>query len=303
MPFVPVRDGKSLYVRVVGRGQPVLMLPGLGMHSVHWLPFILPYLNKFRFYLPDFRGFGKSAHIRLNQADVFHNHMEDVQDIIAYFHLHDFLLAGISLGGSTALHLNKEFGLHGVRRYLHIDQSPCVGNRPDWNHGLFGHRQDELFGQMHRLGDLLDEHTALTHIGEMPLSARREAAATLAEIAAGMTGKPLLKPVLRQLLISPGQLTRWLPLSRVDDCRAYLRAYVGGGHDYRHALRQCPVPVTVMVGMKSPLYAPAGQMAIADYAPDARIIRFHKSGHVPLMDEPLKFVRELGLFLNGPVRG
>ncbi|HEX5277121.1 MAG TPA: alpha/beta hydrolase, partial [Fluviicoccus sp.] len=69
--------------------------------------------------------------------------------------------------------------------------------------------------------------------------------------------------------------------------------------DYRAALRQCPVPVTVMVGMKSPLYAPAGQMAIADYAPHARIVRFHKSGHVPLVDEPLKFVRELGRFLHG----
>jgi len=55
-----------------------------------------------------------------------------------------------------------------------------------------------------------------------------------------------------------------------------------------------------MVGMKSPLYAPAGQMAIADYAPNVRIVRFHKSGHVPLVDEPLKFVRELGRFLDDP---
>jgi pimeloyl-ACP methyl ester carboxylesterase len=299
MPYLRVRDGQSLYVRIVGRGQPVLMLPGLGMHSAHWLPFILPYLGRFRFYLPDFRGHGKSAGVRLNQADIFHNHMEDVQDLIAQLGLHDFLLAGISLGGSTALHLNREAGLHGVRRYLHIDQSPCVGNRPDWPHGLFGLRQDELFGQMHRLGDLLDEHDHLTHLGELPPAARREAAATLAEIAAGMTGKRLLKPVVRQLLASPGQLSKRLPLNRVDDCRAYLRAYTAGGHDYRPALRQCPVPVTVMVGMKSPLYAPAGQMAIADYAPNARIVRFHKSGHVPLVDEPLKFVRELGRFLHG----
>jgi non-heme chloroperoxidase len=298
MPFIPVRDGASLYVRVVGRGQPVLLLPGLGMHSAHWLPFILPYLGRFRFYLPDFRGHGKSAPVRLNQADVFHNHMEDVQDLITGLHLRDFLLGGISLGGSTALHLNRETGLPGVRRYLHIDQSPCVGNRPDWPHGLFGLRQDELFGQMHRLADLLDDHAHLGHLGELPPSARREAAATLAEVAAAMSGRPLLKPFVRHLLASPGQLSRRLPLTRLDDCRAYLRAYTVGSHDYRAALRHCPVPVTVMVGMKSPLYAPTGQMAIADYAPNARIVRFHRSGHVPLVDEPVKFVRELGRFLQ-----
>mgnify|MGYP003704414163 CR=1 FL=1 len=120
---------------------------------------------------------------------------------------------------------------------------------------------------MRRLADLLDEHDALTHLGELPEHARREAAGTLAEVAAGMTGRAYLKPLLRGLLARPGQLSRRLPLSRIDDCRAYLRAYTAGGHDYRPALRHCPVPITVMVGMKSPLYAPTGQMAIADYAP------------------------------------
>ncbi len=298
MPFVPVRDRQSLYVRILGRGQPVLLLPGLGMHSAHWLPFIWPYLGRFRFYLPDFRGHGKSAAVRLNQPDVFQNHMEDVQDLIHRLGLHDFLLGGISLGGSTALHLNRETGLPGVRRYLHIDQSPCVGNREGWSHGLFGLRQDELFGQLHRLADLLDSHGHLTHLGDLPDDARREAAGTLAEVAAGMTGRTYLKPLLRGLLARPGQLSRRLPLSRIEDCRAYLRAYTAGGHDYRPALRQCPVPITVMVGMKSPLYAPTGQMTIADYAPRARIVRFHRSGHVPLADEPIKFIRELGRFLD-----
>lgn len=299
MPFIPVRDGQSLYVRVLGRGQPVLLLPGLGMHGGHWLPFIWPYLGRYRFYLPDFRGHGRSAAVRLNQPDVFQNHMEDVQDLIAALGLKDFLLGGISLGGSTALHLNRESGLAGVRRYLHIDQSPCVGNRPDWPHGLFGHRQDHLFGEMHRLADLLADHAHLTHLGDLPLGARREAASTLSEIVAGMTGRPLLKPLVRRMLVSPAQLSKRLPLNRIDDCHAYLRAYTAGGHDYREALRRCPVPVTVMVGMKSPLYHPHGQMAIADYAPQARIVRFHRSGHVPLVDEPVKFIRELGRFLQG----
>ena len=297
MPLISLRDGQYLHVRVLGRGQPVMMLPGLGMSSRQWLPYILPYLRQFCFYLPDFRGFGLSSAIRLNQSDVFHNHSQDVQDVIRHFRLDDFLLAGISLGGSTALHLQKEGGFTGVRRYLHIDQSPCVGNRHDWPHGLFGVRQDELFGQLHRLRDVLTIYPQYSAISELPAQARQQTSVILAEVLALMTGRELLTPVFRQMLNRPA-LSRLLPLTQLQDCVSYLSAYIGGAHDYRQSLRDCHTPITVMVGMKSPLYAPAGQMAIADYARYVRIVPFHHSGHIPLMDEPIKFIRELGRFLH-----
>lgn len=300
MPLIPLRDGQSLHIRVLGRGRPVLMLPGLGMSSAHWLPFVLPYLHRFRFYLPDLRGFGRSARVRLNQADIFHNHMQDVQDLIAHYGLRDFCLAGISLGGSTALHLLREGGFDGVRRYLHIDQSPSVANREDWPYGLFGPRQDEMFGKLRHIHALLQAREGADYLGELPGPLRRQAATTLAELFTLMGGRPGLEPVLRTVLALPGGASRLLPLSRLDDALLYMAAYSNGGHDYRAALRACPVPITVMVGMRSPLYAPAGQMAIAEYAPQARIVRFEKSGHVPLTDEPVKFTRELGRFLYGP---
>lgn len=297
MPLISLRDGQQLHVRVLGRGQPVMMLPGLGMSSRQWLPYILPYLRHFRFYLPDFRGFGLSSDVRLNQADVFHNHMQDVQDVIGHFRLDDFLLAGISLGGSTALHLQKEGGFGGVRRYLHIDQSPCVGNRHDWPHGLFGIRQDELFGQLHRLRDLLAIYPQYSAISELPAQVRLQTSVILADVLALMTGRELLKPVFRHMLNRPSW-SRLLPLTQLQDCVSYLSAYIGGAHDYRQSLRDCHTPITVMVGMKSPLYAPMGQMAIADYAHHVKIVPFHHSGHIPLVDEPIKFIRELGRFLH-----
>lgn len=297
MPQVPLRDGQSLHVRVLGRGQPVLMLPGLGMNSRHWLPFIWPYLRDFRFYLPDFRGFGRSAHLRV-EGDVFECHMQDVQRVIAHFGLQDFLLAGYSLGGSTALHLLRAGGFAGVRRYLHIDQSPCVGNRDAWEHGLFGARQPELFAKFGRLNELLALHPEARYLDHLPLASRRDVAAVMAEVLSLMSGRPGMEPWLRRLMVMPGVASRVLPLSRLDDARCYLSAYHGGGHDYRESLRSCPAPVTVFIGMRSPLYPSAGQMAIADYVPRARVVRFEKSGHVPLSDEPFKFMREFGLFLN-----
>jgi pimeloyl-ACP methyl ester carboxylesterase len=299
VPRVIARDGQALHVRVVGRGQPALLLHGMGMDSRYWLPFVLPYLNRFRFYLPDFRGAGGSAGVRLNQRDIFQNHMEDVQDIIRHFGLQDFLLAGYSLGGSTALHLLNAGGFEGVRRYLHIDQSPCVGNREDWRYGLWGERQEELFGALRRLQEVLEQHADAEQLSQLPPPARRQAVATLAETFARIAGKPRLRDVLIAASQWPWLFRKLAPVAHLGDLRATLASYVSGGHDYRPALANCPVPVTVLVGMRSDLYHPEGQMTIARQVREGRIVRFEKSGHVPLSDEPLRFVRELGRFLQG----
>src|SRR5690606_2263636 len=99
----------------------------------------------------------------------------------------------------------------------------------------------------------------------------------------------------------PGHLVQRVPLLRLDDMRTYLRAYSGGGHDYRPTLGLGDVPVTLMVGMNSPLYAPAGQELVATCARRGRVVRFHRSGHAPLLDEPLRFHREFARFLHQAV--
>lgn len=299
MPFVPLRDGRSLHVRVLGRGEPVVLLPGLGMNSTHWLPFVTPFLHRHRFHLPDFRGFGRSAHLRIEHPDVFESHARDVEDVLRHFRLEDVLLGGISLGGTTALHLLRGGGLTNVRRYLHIDQSPCVGNREGWRHGLFGERQETLFAKMREALVVLDRYPEAEHLAELPEPERAEVTRVLATVVALIGGDESRAPIIRRALALPRPLTSRLPLAHLDDVRTYLRAYLAGGHDYRGALRGVSLPITLMIGMHSPLYAPEGQLAIAEHAQNVRIVRFERSGHVPLVDEPRKFVRELGRFLDG----
>lgn len=300
MVMVPVRDGQSLSVRVIGRGRPVLLLHGLGMSGAHWLPFVLPHLHRHRFILPDLRGAGASADVPFKPGDIFRAHAEDVQDVIAGLGLRDLTLGGISLGATTALHLLSLDGFGPVRRYLHIDQSPCIGNRPGWPHGLFGARQDEMFARMREVLALVGEHPDCRRLAELPAPVRQAVGDRLAPVLAEMAGGAGLHSALRVVFRLPAALLGRMPVpfSDLGHLRRYLPAYLSGGHDYRPALAACTVPVMVMLGAHSPLYAEAGQRLIAEHHPRSRVVRFEHSGHVPLKDEPLRFARELGRFLR-----
>lgn len=296
---IPLRDGQSLAVRVLGRGRPVLMLHGLGMRGDHWLPFILPHLSRHRFYLPDLRGAGRSADTPFKSGDIFQAHAEDVQDLIRHFGLDELLLAGISLGATTALHLHQLDGFSGVSRYLHIDQSPCIGNRSDWPHGLFGARQEALFGTLRGILDRVNDYPACRRFADLPASVRHDVGADLADVLALMAGGRGLKPLLSFLMRLPAPVLARIPLPLADlgQMRTYLPAYVAGGHDYRTSLATCRIPITVFLGARSPLYAEAGQRVVAAHHPASRVVRFERSGHVPLKDEPLRFAREFAGFL------
>ncbi|MBK9184952.1 MAG: alpha/beta hydrolase [Moraxellaceae bacterium] len=296
---IPVitRDKQTLSVRVIGQGQPVLLLHGLGMNSRHWLPFVLPYSRQFKFYMPDLRGAGHSAHIAFNQHDIIHNHMEDVQDIVQHFSLRNFLLVGYSMGATTALHWQREAGFSEVKHYLHIDQTPCVPNQEDWSFGLFGQQQALFFYYLQQLKDLLAQYSSYPDIQSLPFAIRKKALKILSHTFTEVVGRKSVKPIFMAATYWPKLLPLVFPSTRLIDLQAYLQSYLNS-HDYRESLRQCHVPVTVMVGMRSPLYNPLGQIAIADYAPYCKVIPFEKSGHVPLLDEPIKFGVELGRFLR-----
>ncbi|MED5389058.1 MAG: alpha/beta hydrolase [Pseudomonadota bacterium] len=298
MPLFPARDGQSLHVRRIGRGQPVLMIHGLGMQGRDWLPFVLPYLRRYQFYLPDLRGAGKSAAVRFNQADVFHNHMQDMEDLVAHFGLQDFPLVGYSLGATTSLHWQANGDFAPVGRYLHIDQTPCIANQPDWAYGLFGDRQEHFFSQLRDLLALLDAAPDQGRVAHLAAGLRETVLQQLTHILSQVAGRPALHSAYQATSRWSGLWARLLPVVELADIRAYLQAYLSGSHDYRSSAADFPVPATVLTGALSPLYPAAGQAAFAELI-GARHVVLPRSGHVPLMSQPLAFMRALGDFLSG----
>ena len=296
---VPLRDGQQLKVRVFGAsmGQPVLMLPGLGMSASYWLPIIAPFANRYRFYLPDFRGLGLSANLAFNQPDVYQNHMEDIQDVISHFKLKDKLLVGYSLGATISMHLQRAGQFDGVKRYLHIDQTPCIRNQADWTYGLMGEQQEVLFKLIKETDALLAQHPLAKYLGDIPLSKRGDIVDKIQQIRAKLGGDSQIKAWHKPLILGLLPLSNKIPLTRIDHIRAYFASYTGEGYDYRDSLKTCTTPITQIVGMNSALYNPQGQMQIADFAKQVKVVRFERSGHAPFMNEPRKFIRVIGDFL------
>lgn len=298
MPMVLMRDHQSVHVRVIGRGTPVLMLHGVGMDSRHWMPYIAPLLHRFRFYLPDFRGAGKSAATPFSQADVFANLAQDVEDIIRYFDLKDFLLVGYSLGASTSLHVMQNGGFGQVRRYLHIDQSPTIANPADGPFGLMGSRQTDFFATLSALHAILDAHPQVEYLHGLPKSARVRASRLLAEVLAVAAGQPLIAALLRHAARSSRLFSLLARNYRLDTMRHYLWSYFNLQHDYRDALRNTNTPITFFVGKQSILYDFNAQQAMGALPRNARVVCFERGGHLLKMEQPLLFMQELRRFLT-----
>ena len=300
MALIPLRDGEQLHVRCIGRGKPVVLLHGFGSQSSHWLPNVLPLTHKYRFILPDLRGFGGSHHVPFSGQDVFTTYAQDLEDVLDHLQLDQVMLGGISTGAYTCLVFNQIGGFRRVSRYLNIEHSAQSRNCPEWKHGLFGARQDEIFAGFRSLLLQVEAVGQDTPYWELPTPLRIH----LRDTVAALFHRAVHRPASKQLVLLAARygerlLTRYM--IRVENWQAYLQVMSAfmEGLDTRDQLASIRVPTTLMIGMRSEFFTPDGQLDICQYVPHAKVVRFENSGHIPIVDEPLKFQREFANFLRG----
>lgn len=296
---VPLRDGQVLSTRVIGRGKPVVLLHGFGSQSSHWLPNILPLSHRFCFYLPDLRGFGDSHHTGFSNKNVFDTYADDLDDILNFFALNDVALGGISTGAYTCLAYNRQHGFDRVNRYLNIEHSAQSKNSDDWSHGLFDTRQDKIFANFQSLLDIADTLDPDMPYWELPTPVRQQFRDTVQALFQRASNRPVTRflvgltarfaePLLTQHLI------------RVENWRVYLhimKAFMEG-YDTHEGLNGITVPTTLMMGRHSRYFSTEGQLALKQHIPQAKVVVFEHSGHIPIVDEPVKFQREFSRFLT-----
>lgn len=295
MPYMKMRDGASLHYLDVGRGQACVLVHGFAMFSAMWLPFVAPLADRYRFILPDLRGWGKSHDLPLLRDNVIAQHADDLADLMAGLGLDHVRLAGLSMGACTAMQYLQDYGTGRVDAYLNIDQTPCIVNHSDWPYGLMGAAQPHFFaawGQLIRDLELWRDH----RFQAVPRRLRRRMFRQLGEFV----GHAFYRRHWRTLRFAAGNQLLMRRVMAVSNWPVYLRtmgSYADGAHDWRAALTRVDIPVTVLIGAESKLYPAEGQARIADYAPHTRVVKVPRVGHVVPFEAPRRFVLELRRFL------
>ncbi|ANF81881.1 peroxidase [Acinetobacter sp. NCu2D-2] len=299
MPFYQMPDGEQLFVREYGQGQPVLVLSGLGMLSWQWSAFLYLHRKQFRFIIPEWRGFGASSQCKIPQQDAISSHWQDVQALIQQLDLKDVIVIAYSMGATTTMHGLKygEFAHH-IAAYLHIDQTPKISIDDDWPYGLFGEKHTRFKTILKKLSNLLEQNQDKALIQDLAAEDRKRIANLWLDFIALQNNNKYALKAFEWALQQSRLQTYLLPSSRVDYMAWYINNYLHHSEDYREAIRQLNCPVTFFTGMQSQLYPAIGQTQIAQSLSNAQQVCFEKSGHTPLITEPLKFAKEIARFLK-----
>ncbi len=302
MPFIKTRDNQEVFVRDIGDNSdsaqtPIFLLHGFGMQSLHWLPFVLPLASKHRFIIPDFRGFGRSHQNSHNRDCVISNYADDIEDIITHFKFDKIKLAGISMGAFVALQYQSLYGDKHISRYLHIDQSPRCLNDNNWRWGLFGEEQvirlEQARALIEALTPFIDSNTSYN---ELPSHLRSSLWANLGDFFASALSKPKHKQFARFICKQEKLIKNLMPVKNWSVYIHCLKAYLEQGYDMKEVIEKLNSPMTLLVGLKSEMYPCGGQLRIADYHRNCELVTLEKSGHTPLIDQPIRFLQELKRF-------
>lgn len=299
MPYYPMNDGETLFVRRFGQGQPVLVLSGLGMLSWQWLVFLYPFKHQFEFIIPEWRGFGASEKCKIpNQLNAIESHWNDVSFLIQQLKIQNPIVIAYSMGATTAMHGMQygEFGQH-IKAYLHIDQTPQIASNTDWPFGLMGTQYPQFHSVIQALSDFLSQYTHYEYLSDLPKSAQKTLSKLWLDFIQLQNTKPIYLKILSSALQNSWLQKKLLPSQRIDYMLWYLNTYLNHKEDYRNAVTRLNIPVHYFSGKNSKLYPIEGQKHIAKNTANAKHIIFEKSGHAPLLSEPVKFKQQIQAFL------
>ncbi|TCB50789.1 alpha/beta hydrolase [Acinetobacter sp. ANC 4779] len=299
MPHYCMPDGEQLFVREFGQGQPVLVLSGLGMQSWQWLPFLYPQAMNHKFIIPDWRGFGGSQRCKIPEMDAISSHWRDIDSLIEQLQLDQFSVIAYSMGATTAMHGMQYSNLNAkLTRYLHIDQTPKISVDETWQYGLLSQQQPKLKQLLADISQLLALKSDAKLLSDLDSTSRQHLLELWLDFLQLQASNKFTPLIFNIALKQPKLQSLLLPMQRLDYLAWYINNYLHHNEDYRDAIAQLSCPSTFFIGEKSRLYPAAGQKMIASSVKNAKQIIFEKSGHTPLISEPIKFGREIAEFLK-----
>lgn len=272
----------SLHVEVTGRGEPLVLLHGWGMHGGVWTDVAQRLAQDFQVHNVDLPGYGFSGgkgEGERGKGSPLPQAGEGVGERVP-FPL-DFIvdelsarfdeplnICGWSLGGIIAQHWARREP-YKIRRLVMVASTPCFTEREGWVCGM----AREVLGKFS--AELEQDHAA---------TLRRFIALQLR----GSENERELLSLLRQRLFSRGE-------PDMDALRAGLN--ILRDTDLRGELAGIAQPVLLIAGERDKLTPPQASRYMAEAIPAARMVEVGGAAHAPFLSHPEIFVEHVSRFL------
>ena len=300
---IKATDHTLIPVSIIGKGKPVLMLHAYGMDAREFLPFILPLVGKYTFYLPHLRGFGAAKDLTMKQFDFVRQYADDanavIEQICEWRQIEVLPVAAISMGAQVMWSYFERFGASRVSRYLNIDQNPAIHNQSDWQGGLFGVRQQEVFDIFQEVIDRTLPYADIGSFTHLPFAVKRRATDVERLFSLLSVNHTRSKAFIQAMTYKNDSKLALYDHSIWTQKRHCLQAYLTLSYDFRDAIDKVTIPVVNLIGGRSKLYDSKWQQKVTQMLPNATEVILPRAGHAIPLDEPVGFYRVLKMFLQG----
>ena len=251
-----------MQINIIGKGEPLLLIHGWGMHSGMWGQVAEQLALTHRVHLVDLPGHGGSSSCDPYELDTL------VQLLSAHF-AEPLSVAGWSLGGQVALRWAQMYPAQ-VQKLILVATTPCFAQQAGWECAMAAETLQEF------AASLLQNH-ALTLKRFLALQLR------------GSENERELLLDLRARLFAKGEPDVAALQGGLDILR---------DTDLRGGLEHITQATLLIAGERDTLTPQAASAAMAQALPHAQLQVIQGAAHAPFLSHPIIFMQHLTSFLN-----
>lgn len=289
----------SLHIETQGRGAPLLLIHGWGMHGGMWGDVVERLAHDFRVITVDLPGHGFSGKVEEGRGEAGEGikgkgdahpvpaarpslpgglpfplpsspfSLDDIVDELSAHFDEPMILCGWSLGGQIALHWAQRYPQQ-VERLVLVASTPCFVRQPGWDCAMEA-------ATLAAFAAALQQNYAQTLRRFLALQLR------------GSERERELLTALRAALFSRGEPDLSALRSGLDilrDC------------DLREVLVEIMQPVLVIAGERDTLTPPQASRHMAEQMAQAELAMMAGAAHAPFLSHPDEFVECMKSFLK-----
>ena len=268
MPFARV-NGVNIHYKVYGRGEPLVMIMGLGGPASGWIFQIRTFRKHYRVVIFDNRGVGKSS--KPKEPYTIRTMADDTIGLMDHLGIDKAHVMGTSLGGMIA----QELAINYPDRLNRLILVCTTADTGDINDGVINQMGLETGASEEDLEslELKDMQKVMGAITSLAFNRR----------LFKMFIVPLFKVSLRFL--------------GVKGIKGQMRA--ANAHSTTDRLRKITAPTLVIVGTEDRIIPYTSSEILAGSIPDAKLVKFDGGSHAFFVEMRGRFNKEVLGFLMG----